>query len=514
MKNRFQYASYHGTDSHLARERSKSTCELVAFSGASIAELISKIQSVLDADEINQEKGLEWISYASQNDFNALHGVKQYRATVVAYGVLELKRQLTQMIKMIKLNPQVPFSHEAAGLYYGFGSPAGKMAFLFPGQGAQYVRMGGRLRDIYPRTQAVWDELGGFSFSGKTLDEVVFPPKPRDKKEAVKQADDLAHVDWSMPAINLVSESIRVLFEAMSVQPDAVAAHSAGDVASYCGAGIISKEQMIRFAGFRGVHVASCPMASRGGILKVFSGPDKIRSVLKENGIKQVWIANYNSPSITVLSGDRNNINSVKEALAGTSIRSKIISVDAATHCLLSLRANNQFMDYIAEESFNKAICKLYSYLFGDALENDPELYKKVISITGLKPVRFTDQINKMYEDGVRTFVELGPSDGLTLFVKEILGDKPHHAFCTNKVKGDDNYHFLSAVAELIKLGRIQDINVLWEGYKAPARPTVLSAADDIENVPDLTAAIAGKELERLKALDLQLSRIDKMASA
>jgi acyl transferase domain-containing protein len=246
----------------------------------------------------------------------------------------------------------------------------------------------------------------------------------------------------------------------------------------------------------------------------VFSEPEKIRPVLKESGIKQVWIANYDSPFRTVLSGVRENIEIVKKALADRSIASEIIPINAAPHCPLSLRASNLFVDYVAEEPFDKAVCKLYSHLFGDALENDPELYKKVISITCLKPVRFVDQIEKMYEDGIRTFVEVGPSDGLTLLVKEILGDKPYHALCTNKVKGDDNYHFLSAVAELIKLGRIHDISVLWEGYKAPARPTILSAGHDIERIPEMTAAIAGKELERLKALDLQLSKIDKMVSA
>ncbi|MDA8141474.1 MAG: ACP S-malonyltransferase [Desulfobacteraceae bacterium] len=468
---------------------------------------------VLDGEDICHTSGIKWISYHSQSIYSDAQSPKKYRAAVVAYGVLELKRQLAQLIKMIEEKPHEAFSFDAAGLYYGFGEPEGRMAFIFPGQGAQYVRMGEPLSEIYPQMRAVWENLGSFAFNGKTINEVVFPPKARDQKEASFQADHLSRTDWSMPAINLMSESIRVMFASMFVKPDAIASHSAGDAASYCAAGIISSEQMIRFAGFRGVHAAACPMASQGGILMVFAEPKKIRGLLKKHNIKEVWIANHNSPAVTVLSGKRENMKEAKQILAEASIKSKLIPISAAPHCPLSLRASNQFMDYIAEEEFRKSDCDFYSYLFGNKLANDPALYKKVISVSCLKPVRFVDQINQMHADGVRTFVEIGPSDGLTMFVRRILDGKPHQAICTNKQSGDANYHFLSAVAELIKLGRVKDTSVLWEMYKTPLRPAVLGA-DFPKETSEMTGAMLSAEMDRLKTLDLQLSKINKMASA
>ncbi len=491
-------------------DRADSIGELVVFAGRNVEELKGAMRRVLHSEEICFPSGVKWISFHSQQKFNSAQSNRRYRAAVVTYGVLELKRQLPQLIKLIEANPREPFSHDAAGLYYGFGAPEGKMAFLFPGQGAQYVRMGAQLRAIYPQAQAVWEHLGSFAFNGKTLNEVVFPAKAHDQKEAAVQNDYLSYSGWAMPAINLMSESIRALLDSMSVRPDAVAAHSAGDAAAFKAAGIISSEQMIRFAGFRGVAAAACPMASKGGILMVFSEPRAIRAQLKAHAIQQVWIANYNSPAVTVLSGLRENLTATKQVLAKASIKSKLIPISGAPHCPLALHASNHFMHYIADEPFNRSDCDLYSYLFGDKLANDPALYKKVLSVTCLKPVRFVAQIEKMHAEGVRTFVEIGPSDGLTMFVRRILDGKPYKAISTNRQNGDANYHFLSAVAELIRLGRVENTSVLWDLYKAPARPARISEADP----PRMPDDIVAKELERLRVLDLQLSRIDKMAGA
>ncbi len=496
------------------KDRAESIYELVVFANSDVASLLENIKRVLNGEDILHPNGLKWIAYHSQDVFSNEVSDGRYRVAVVAYSVLDLKRQLAQLIKMIEENPDESFSYDAAGMFYGFGSPEGKLAFLFPGQGAQYVRMGKQLAEIYPKSKAVLDKLGSFSFSGKTLNDVIFPSKARDQKELALQEETLAQPDWAMPAINLMSESIRVLLEGMRVKPDAVASHSNGDAASYCAAGVISPEQMIRFAGFRGVHSAACPMASKGGILMVSADPDEIRKTINAHNISQVWIANYNLPSLTVLSGVRENLIQINKIFTDASIKTKLLSINAAPHCPLSLRATNQFMDYIAKETFDKAICTLYSYLFGDRLDNDPDLYKKVISVSCLKPVRFVDQVNKMYADGIRTFIEIGPSDGLTKFVKRILGDKPYDAICTNKQNDDANYHFLAAVAELIKLGRIKDTRVLWDMYKAPSRPALAADNQHVEQMPDVSVIASSQALDRLKALDLQLSKINRMVAA
>lgn len=494
-------------------DRLETTCELVVFADENPVKLVHQMQQVLNGEDICSQTGLKWISYHSQDRYNSMSSAaeRKYRAAAVAYGEQELKRQLAQLVKMIEMNPSEPFSYAAAGLYYGFGEPEGKMAFLFPGIGSQYVRMGEQLAEIYPRSQAVWDDLGGFTFTGRTVKDAILPPHAQDKQAAALQEEIMAQSDWSMPALNLVSESIRVLLEAMDIKPDAVASHSAGDAASYCAAGVISPEQMIRFAGYRGAAAANCPMSSKGGALMVFSGPEKIREVLRAHDIQQVWIINYNTPALTAMAGVKEHLLEAKKALSESSIRSKLIPITCAPHCMLSLRASNRFIDYIKDEPFGPSRCDVYSYLDGKRVDNDPALLKKVISVTCLKPVRFVDQINNMYADGVRTFVEVGASDGLTLLVERILEDKPFHAFSTNKRKGDANFHFITAIAELIKLGRVENTSVLWDMYKAPTKPVINAG---MEESSDSASEVVSRELDRLRALDLQLSKINRMVHA
>lgn len=226
MKKQFQYTSYTGMNNRIGRVRPESTCKTVVLSEAGTTELISKTDNTLDSDEINHKAGLKWISYTLQSSFNDPLCGKKYRATVIANGVLELKRQLTQLINLIKEEPQVPFSCRAYGQYCGFDSSAGKMASLFTGQDAQYVYVREQLRENYPKTQTVQDKVGDFAFSGRPLNAVAFATNKLYKKEKTAQKEALTRSDWSMSANDLMSELIRVFLKAERVKPDAVASHS------------------------------------------------------------------------------------------------------------------------------------------------------------------------------------------------------------------------------------------------------------------------------------------------
>lgn len=514
MERLSNYSIAHHAFNGPERDRGESICELVVFAEANAVELLESICDVLNNKTLNHVEGLKWISYHSQDAFSSAPASKQYRVAVIAYGVRELKRQLTQLVKMIEENPQTAFAYPSAGLYYGFGAPKGKLAFLFPGQGAQYVRMGEVLAEIYPKAKAVWDQMGTMAFNGKTVNDVVFPPEPCNKNEAYAQAAELSRCERSLPAITVMSESILVLLEAMALKPDAVAAHSLGDVSSYRAAGVLTPEQMIRIAATRGVIASTCPMATSGGALMVYADPATARAVLNKHGIEHVWVVNYNSPTLNVLAGKHDSLEKAKAAFEKESISSKIIPLNAAPHSPLALRGSNLVIKYLENESFQKGNCDIYSYLFGTKMNNDPDLFRKVLGINLLKPVRFVEQIKNMYADGVRTFVEIGPSEGLSMLVDKILGDTPYRFVSTNRRKGDANYHFISSVAELIIAGRIKDTRVLWEAYRKPRKPELSAAIVDGATKAGLERlSLSKKEADRLKTLDLELSKINNIVS-
>lgn len=131
------------------------------------------------------------------------------------------------------------------------------------------------------------------------------------------------------------------------------------------------------------------------------------------------------------------------------------------------------------------------------------------------KQARFINNINYVYVCDVRTFVEVGHLDRLTMFVERILSGKSFHALSTGKQKGDANCHFVSAIiAEWIRLGRVEDPSVPL-GYV----PGTDQTADNrgvacIDQQPDNASAIVSEALDRLGSLDPQSSGINRMVHA
>jgi acyl transferase domain-containing protein len=109
-----------------------------------------------------------------------------------------------------------------------------------------------------------------------------------------------------------------------------------------------------------------------------------------------------------------------------------------------------------------------------------------------------------MYADGIRIFVEVGPSDVLTRLVKQNLAGRSHVAVNTDRRKGDAVLTFLLGVAELFKAGKIMDLGILWEGYEVPHHPG--------RGTLQPSGAIA-EDYRLLQRLDLKLARIENMQS-
>ncbi len=527
------------------RDRFSLTPELVVFVGEEVAAVSAGIRTVLEDDRLRLPGFLKWISYHSQKRFQKFEGKRNVRAAVTAYGGTELEKELVQLEKMVRERPEEGFAFPSAGLFYGRGDPVGKLGFLFPGQGSQYVGMGGEVAAAYPMAERVWEKLGEMRFKGKKIREIVFPPKPEGEEEAFLQLLQLASADWTNACISVAGEALFKLLSSMGVRPDAVAAHSWGDVSAYRSAGILTDEDMVRVAQHRGDIGVNCPTATSGCILIVNETVEKIKELVSKNEIQQVWIANYNAPSQNVLAGIKEEILRTKEIFDAEAIRSFLIPISAAVHCPLASQGAHVFEKYLEQIDFGKASCELYSYLLGRKVDNDPELFKRILWVQAEKPVKFMGQIEQMYEDGIRTFVEVGPSDVLTRFVGMILGEKPHAAITMDKRKEDSNLFFLLAVAELAAAGRIQNFEALWDGYRAPPAPPVETPDGNKEAALALEACpftslcpfqeelrkISGgcscpssgqeedtdpKELEanRLRKLDMEFAKIDHIRSS
>ncbi|MCF8035305.1 MAG: acyltransferase domain-containing protein [Desulfobacteraceae bacterium] len=484
--------------------------ELVVWHGQSPETLLEQMHSMMAEAETAPDKSglLKRLAFETQQGFSHDTGPSEVRVSLTAYTESEFLKKAAQAIRMISEAPDTPFSFPSAGLFYGMGEPLGRIAFLFPGQGAQYPGMGGALANAFPAARKAWETLGNMAFSGHTIREVVFP-EGTDSDEAAQAAFlRLSGADWASPCISVAGEAIFTLLEKMGVHPDAVAAHSFGDINALRAAGVFGPEQMIRLTRYRGELGVSCPLATRGCILAVPEPSEKTRSILAAHNIEDLWIANYNTRQQTVLSGEKESVDRAQQAFADEGIKTRMIPISAAPHCPLAANVAENFYAYLADVPFGRAQCDVYSFLFGRRINSNPDLLRKVLRAHIKKPVRFFSQIEQMHHDGIRIFVELGPGNILTTLVGQILEGRQHIALNTDHKKADPVLVFLNVVAELFKQGRIQDLSVLREDAETPDYAPPADTPDQFADpAPDAETE------KRLKKLDMEISRIESMRS-
>ncbi len=321
--------------------------ELVVGWGENSAAILEQLEKWRESTARAQECAgfLKQLSYDSQQRFSREKAGAGARFAITAYTEQELEKKLSRIQKMIRQQPDRSFSFPSVGLFYGQGTPLGRTAFLFPGQGAQYLGMGGPLAETFPAARQVWDELGATRFNGNTVREIVFPDKIEDDESAQKAFLRLSGADWTNPCISVVGEAVYTLFSRMEFQPDAVAAHSFGDISAFRSAGILTAAEMLQATRYRGELGVSCPLATRGCILIVPETAEKTREILEANRFDDVWIANYNTARQTVLSGVKDSIYRAHEFFEAEGISSQPLPISAAPHCPLAVDVAKKFYE-------------------------------------------------------------------------------------------------------------------------------------------------------------------------
>lgn len=282
-----------------------------------------------------------------------------------------------------------------------------KIAFIFPGQGAQACGMG---QDFYEQTvigREMFDkasEILGFS-----VPELVFG---RD--------DRLDMTEYTQPAMVTASITMmKVFIERTGITPDVAAGLSLGEYAAMAAAGVMSPEDAIWTVRQRGILMQEAVPAGVGAMSAVLAmDAEKIEEVLA--GIEGVQIANYNCPGQIVISGK-------KEAVEEAAVKLK----EAGAKRVLPLNVSGPFHSYLLEEAGERLgtvlerievntpeipyIANVTADYVTEASEVKPLLKKQVSS-----SVRWEQSIRKMLADGVDTFIEIGPGKTLTGFMKKI----------------------------------------------------------------------------------------------
>ncbi|KAA8668312.1 type I polyketide synthase [Vibrio gigantis] len=389
---------------------------------------------------------------------------KHARLGLVVTDQADLQAQLTQAVSMLesqtKTHWQMPngTSYRESALIAENG--AGKVAALFAGQGSQYLNMGRELACHYPEMRqqlAQADQVFG-QHKKTALSQILFPI-PTFTPEATKaQEAVLTNTANAQSAIGTLSMSQFDIMTQAGFKADMVAGHSFGELSALCASGVISQDDYYQLAFARGDAMAATPeQGDNGTMFAVILDADKLPAV--ESCISQfegVSIANYNAPTQLVIAGPTATVQQAAQALTDQGFKAIALPVSGAFHTPLVAHAQKPFAAAIDKASFSAPTLPLYSNATGKLHSKDAKAIKKAFKQHMLQSVRFSEQIEAMYEAGARVFVEFGPKNILQKLVEKTLADKNEELYAISinpSPKGDSDQQLRLAAVQLCVAG-------------------------------------------------------------
>ncbi|MCC3776963.1 type I polyketide synthase, partial [Streptomyces sp. UNOB3_S3] len=439
--------------------------ELLPLCGDSAGELRERVAALRRAAEeatTRPAPGLAGLARRCQEDFRP--GAAR-RLAVLADDAATLVERLDEAGAALDAGetPSRPFA-----LHWGAGPrEPGRTAWLFPGQGAQYVGMGGDLAAHHPGALAAWDAFGGTGPEDMPLHRVVFPPPRPDDAEPARR-EPLTATEWAQPALAAHSLALLALLAGFGLRPDCVAGHSLGELVALHAAGAYDAATLMRLSRARGEAMRDAAAAAPGAMVAVLADLPETREALTGAGVPDVWIANHNGPGQTVLSGTPEAITAVTERLRSGGTGTVPLAAPAAFHSPLIAAARAPFAEALAAAAISAPGPQVFSNTDAAPYPAAPDAIRARLVDHLTEPVRFADQIEAMYRAGVRTFVEAGPGTTLTALVSRILGDRPHLAVPLDRRGTHGVTAFQDALARLAVHGVPLDFVPYWRHYAVP----------------------------------------------
>ena len=284
-------------------------------------------------------------------------------------------------------------------------------AFVFPGQGAQFVGMGKDLYENNPVAKEMFDKAN--EILGFNITDLMFNGTD----------EDLRQTKVTQPAIFLHSV---ILAKTMGddFNPDMVAGHSLGEFSALVAAGALSFEDGLRLVSARAQAMQKACEKPPSTMAAVLALPDaKVEELCASVTEGVVVPANYNCPGQIVISGSIEGVDAAcAKMLEAGAKRALKLKVGGAFHSPLMEPARAELADAIAHTDFHAPICPVYQNVNAEP-QTDPETIKKNLIAQLTAPVRWTQTVQNMIAAGADTFVEVGPGAVLQGLVKKISSE-------------------------------------------------------------------------------------------
>jgi [acyl-carrier-protein] S-malonyltransferase len=286
----------------------------------------------------------------------------------------------------------------------------GKVAFVFPGQASQYPGMGKELADKYPSARAVFDEAD--KILGFPLTEMCCTGSDEDLKLTAN----------TQPAILACSVAIYRVLEERGLSPDFVAGHSLGEYSALVAAGSLKFADAIQLVRKRGAFMQDAVPAGVGAMAAIMGlSPAVVADACKRAAENEICApANLNSPEQTVISGHAGAVKRAVEIASQLGAkRAVMLAVSAPFHSALMMPAQEKLAAELKKIHFANLRMPLVTNVDADTETSGDEARDALIRQVSM-PVRWEESVRLLIDEGVNTFVEVGPSRVLTGLLRQI----------------------------------------------------------------------------------------------
>ena len=284
-----------------------------------------------------------------------------------------------------------------------------KIAFLFPGQGSQTVGMGRELCETYPVAREIFTAAD--TILGRSISELCFHGS----------AESLQDTRNSQPAIMTTSIAMWQVFDQAGIKPDYLAGHSLGEYSALVAARAFDFETALLLIKERARLMAEADREGRGAMAAILGMERQtlLDCLSEASEAGKVEAANFNSPGQIVISGDRNGIERAKELIEQQGGKVFPLSVSGAFHSSFMKPAATEFKPFLEKIFWNEPQAALIANVTARPVKVDEisnSLYQQLYS-----SVLWEESLRFLFDQGVTTFVEIGPGKVLTGLTKKTL---------------------------------------------------------------------------------------------
>ena len=346
----------------------------------------------------------------------------------------------------------------------GEDEQVGKLAVLFPGQGSQYPDMLREaalylepLRGAVERASALLE--GRFA---RPLGRLIFGPSAFSPEDEALARSRLTDTHVAQPAIGAIEAGCIEFARRLRIEPVMAAGHSYGEYAALHAAGALSESAFLALSEMRGRLLASVCAGGRAGTMAAVQ-IERERLVDMLRDLPGLTVANHNAPKQCVVSGTSDDIARLETLLGPRDVVVQRIAVAGAFHSSLMGAAHGPLAEAIAAASIQPPRIAVYSNVTGAPYPTDPDQIKAHLADHLLNPVEFMRVVERMYEDGARVFVELGPGTVLSRLVAQILEGRPFRCIPIDS-RGGALQGVLEALGALTVAGVSLRLDALFDG--------------------------------------------------